>query len=414
MEADVFPGIEPTRQASNRLGPRPLPLLLASEGWMLMRALATAESLRAGEGGVSLLPPGVRDQLHGTPPEVFATALETEARRRYGAFLEGVTAYRAAALPRTTPEPPVVWRSGNCRLLDYGEEAGGRPVVVVPSLVNRAYILDLTARRSLMRSLAQRGFRPLLLDWGWPDEEETRFDIAGYVAQRLEPALQAVVEQGGRAPVVLGYCMGGLFAMAAACRRPALVAGFIGLAVPWDFRAEPSPAVEALLAARAGVEAMVAGLGALPVDLVQAFFVALDPGAVARKYRVFAALPPDSPEAADFTVLEDWLNDGVPLAGPVAMECLTRWYGANAPAAREWVVGGVRVDPARYTGPALIVVPARDRIVPPASALALAAAMAQAETLSVPLGHVGMVAGRRAAEAVYEPVADWIERSNLP
>ena len=40
--------------------------------------------------------------------------------------------------------------------------------------------------------------------------------------------------------------------------------------------------------------------------------------------------------ARRFVVLEDWLNDGVPLAAPVAREVLSGWYGANTPAAGAW------------------------------------------------------------------------------
>ena len=44
---------------------------------------------------------------------------------------------------------------------------------------------------------------------------------------------------------------------------------------------------------------------------------------------------------------EDWLNDGVPLAAPVARECIGGWYGANAPARGAWRVAGLPVDRVR-------------------------------------------------------------------
>ena len=56
------------------------------------------------------------------------------------------------------------------RLLDYGALAQAppprRPVLVVPSLVNRSYIMDLMENGSFLRFLASRGLRPLLIDWG--------------------------------------------------------------------------------------------------------------------------------------------------------------------------------------------------------------------------------------------------------
>ncbi len=70
--------------------------------------------------------------------------------------------------------------------------------------------------------------------------------------------------------------------------------------------------------------------------------------------------------------LEDWLNDGVILAGPVARETLFGWYVEDRPARGKWRIGGKAIRPDRYKGPALVMMPSRDRIVPPASAKALA------------------------------------------
>ena len=90
------------------------------------------------------------------------------------------------------------------------------PVLFVPSLVNRAYVLDLVPGRSMLRWLAGAGVRPLLLDWGWPGAVERGFTLTDYIAGRLERA-----SRRSGAPVVLaGYCMGGLLAVAAALRRP--------------------------------------------------------------------------------------------------------------------------------------------------------------------------------------------------
>src|SRR3546814_17470322 len=101
-----------------------------------------------------------------------------------------------------------------------GGRRGGIPVLVVPSLFNRGYILDLSAGRSFLRWLADQGFRPFLVDWDSPGEAERRFDLTDYVAGRLEAALNVVLDAtGGRPVAVLGYCMGGLLALALAQRR---------------------------------------------------------------------------------------------------------------------------------------------------------------------------------------------------
>jgi polyhydroxyalkanoate synthase len=57
------------------------------------------------------------------------------------------------------------------------------------------------------------------------------------------------------------------------------------------------------------------------------------------------------------------------------------------------------------------VVPQRDRIVPAVSARALARALPRAEVREPPLGHVGMITGRRAVAQVHDPLVRWVLRT---
>ncbi|MDP6785577.1 MAG: alpha/beta fold hydrolase [Rhodospirillales bacterium] len=349
--------------------------------------------------------------LSGVDPEALLSALDAEAGRRLMAFIHGVRAYHGSHGQRTLEEPPTVWSQGSTRLLDYGvttaEGKGGAPLLVVPSLINRAYILDLTKQRSLMRHLARRGMRPFLVDWGAPEEMERGFSLDDYVAGRLEDALDAVRGLAGRPAAVIGYCMGGLLALALAQRRPAEVAALVLLATPWDFHATDDGAIRLLEASAPTLSTMIETLGVLPVDVLQAMFASLDPYRTPRKFQRFAAVDPDSPRAAMFVALEDWLNDGVPLAGQVARETLFGWYVENAPARGTWRIGGRPVLPAEVSAPSLVVVPERDYIVPPGSAVPLGHALPRAAMRIVPAGHIGMVVGSRAETVLYDPLTDW-------
>ena len=66
------------------------------------------------------------------------------------------------------------------------------------------------------------------------------------------------------------------------------------------------------------------------------------------------------------------------------------------------------VDPVRMAVPTLALIPERDRIVPPASALALARAIPNAQIVAPPLGHIGMVVSAGAKSGVWRPLADWL------
>jgi polyhydroxyalkanoate synthase len=350
----------------------------------------------------------LRQSLNGTDQAVFERAVAREVSGRVAALAAGIEAYRHHPYRRDLAEPPVLWQEGSCRLLDYGSPAGGRPVLVVPSLINRAYILDLTEERSLLRWLARQGLRPLLLDWGRPGPEERQFTLTDYIAGRLERALEALRREDGTAPVVLGYCMGGLLALGLALRRQADIAGLVLLATPRDFHAANAPHSRMAAASLPMVAPLLEVAGEMPVDLLQTLFASLDPHLVVRKFLAFGRLDPSGRKARDFVALEDWLNDGIPLAAPVARECLGRWYGENTTARGQWRLAGTVVDPAALKLPTLCVIPAQDRIVPPASAAALADAIPGAERTMPAAGHIGMVVSAQAEKAVWQPLLTWI------
>jgi polyhydroxyalkanoate synthase len=333
-------------------------------------------------------------------------------------FADGIEAYRHHAYSRADEEARVVWRAGGTTLIDHGaapdgarldgERAAGVPALFVPSLVNRGWVLDLVPGHGMLSWLAGRGVHPYRVEWGAPGDGERAFDIARYVGERLEPALAEVARRSGRRPLLVGYCMGGLLALAAAIRRPDMIGGLALLAAPWDFHAENAERSAAIGTFYRLARPLLGALGEFPVDAIQALFATHDPIVALRKFRRFAALDPASVEARNFVALEDWLNDGVALTLPVADEAMVGWYAANLPGQGRWTVGGTPMDPGILEVPALVVVPGGDRLVPPLSAAAIVPRLRHATRMDIPLGHIGMVVGRQAERALWSPLADWL------
>jgi polyhydroxyalkanoate synthase subunit PhaC len=324
-------------------------------------------------------------QKHAPRPLPLFLELVRQASHRDPALarraLAGLEAYETAPRPPTRPERPAIARIGGAALRDHGGD--GAPIVLIPSLINPPHVLDLDAQVSLAGALGQTGRQVLMVDWG-PAAERANLDIAGHVESLLLPLLDAL----GEPAALVGYCLGGTMAMAAAQVAP--VSRVATLAAPWRFACYPQESRAALGQLWMRSEAAAASLGALPMEVLQAGFWSLDPERTVRKFADFADLDPAGDQARRFVTLEDWANEGEPLPLPAARELFENFYRDDAPGCGEWRVAGTPTAE-RPPVPALHLVAGDDHIVPPETAPA-------GEQIRIASGHVGMVVGRARTE----------------
>jgi len=313
---------------------------------------------------------------------------------RMKAALLGLRRYQEAEREPPRAPMPALAEAHGAALRDYGGE--GPIALFVPSLINPPSVLDM-GERSLLRWLAGEGRRVLLLDWGWPDADRRALSVAGHVEQILLPLMRGLGE-----PVdLVGYCLGGTMALAAA--RDAAARSIATIAAPWHFNGFTEEARADLAALWAGAQPAVRSLGLLPMEVLQCAFWSLDPARTVAKFEAFAGL--EGAEARTFVQLEDWANDGPPICEAAAREMFEDLFAGDATGAGRWRVAGAIVDPTSLACSFLNIVSTTDRIVPRQTA-------AQAgERLDLALGHVGMVVGRRAKEALWQPLSAWLSRS---
>jgi polyhydroxyalkanoate synthase len=295
--------------------------------------------------------------------------------------LAGLRAYDGAPRRKRPAPAPEIARVGGACLRDHG--GVGLPAVLIPSLINPPRILDLDRDTSLAGGVAGMGRRALLLDWG-SASERAELSVAGHVEQLLLPLLRKVGE-----PVALvGYCLGGTMAIAAANLAPA--ERVVTLAAPWHFAHYPPASRGALQDMWRHAKGAAQSLGALPMEVLQAAFWSLDPARTVGKFAEFGRLAPDSAEARRFVELEDWANEGEPLPYAAAAELIEDLFGEDLPGRGEWTVGGrpMRGEP---DVPLLSILAAHDRIAPAATA-------PPGRSAALATGHVGMVVGSAKTE----------------
>jgi polyhydroxyalkanoate synthase len=250
--------------------------------------------------------------------------------------------------------------------------------VLIPSLINPPTILDLDSDVSLANAVAAMGRRALLLDWG-DAHSRSELTVGGHVTELLLPLLGKL----GEPAALIGYCLGGTMAVAAAnlvpCER------VVTLAAPWNFAAYPNQSRQALKDMWTHSEAAARSLGALPMEVLQAAFWSLDPDRTVRKFAQFGRLDPGSAAARRFVTLEDWANEGQPLPYPAAKELIEGLFGDDLSGSGRWRIGD-RCVIDELSVPTLHLTADHDRIAPTATAPA-------GRRLGIASGHVGMIVG---------------------
>ncbi len=344
---------------------------------------------------------------HFMQPE-FLTALSEKAYANSAGFMAGMQAYLSSDYTRVQPEYDILWEHGSARLLDLAPEfVDNVAVLMIPSLINQSYVLDLYPDASLAQYLKSQGFRPLILDWGAPGEDELDFSTADYINAYALPALQALREAHDAPITLLGYCMGGVFATAMAQLAPLYVDALILLATPWDFSSEDTSTVFLQPATQTMLRQWIRTQNPVQPIITQSVFHLIDPWRIQEKYSRYPSL--NDAEKQHFLAVEQWVNDGVPLAQKVAEECFVDWPQGNILANHQWKVGRRWIEPGSITCPTLAVIPTRDKIVPTGCAMPLAAEIPRCDVLQPESGHIGMVVGRNAKAALWKPLAHWLK-----
>jgi polyhydroxyalkanoate synthase len=290
--------------------------------------------------------------------------------------LAGLRAYETAPRRERPPPKPEIARVRGASLRDHGGE--GPPALLVPSLINPPRILDLDAQVSLIGGIAAMGRRALLLDWGKADQRSD-LSVAGHIEQLLLPLLRSIDQPAA----MIGYCLGGTMAIAAA--NLVEVERLVTLAAPWNFARYPESSHRALQDMWRHSQVAAKALGALPMEVLQAAFWSLDPERTVRKFAEFGRLAPGSADALRFIELEEWANEGEPLPYPAAKELVEELFGNDLPGTGGWTLGGRAASDALAV-PTLHLTAERDLIAPPQTA-------ASGQVVAIPSGHVGMIVG---------------------
>ncbi|MEN9796543.1 MAG: hypothetical protein RL653_239 [Pseudomonadota bacterium] len=330
----------------------------------------------------------------------------------------------AATLVRRRPPPAVgqtpaveVHRENKMRVLRYRARPEGHafrtPVLLVPSLINRHYVLDLMPGKSFVEYLLSRGHDVLIIDWGTPGPEDRYLTFDDITDTYLGRALRKAGEHSPDGKVhVLGYCLGGTLSAIHAAAHSERFASFVALAAPVAFHDD---GLVSTWTRQEGfdLEALVDGAGNVPWQLMQAAFQMLRPTLpLAKAVGVVDKFWND--EYLDgFFALETWGNDNVSFPGEAYRRYVEELYRKDALVKGEFTLSGKPVSLRDIRCPTLAITFEHDNIVPASSAMPLLDQVGAEDKQRIHQvgGHVGAVVSRAASRGLWPQISDfWAKR----
>lgn len=339
----------------------------------------------------------------------------TEAMTGLAGDVTGLAAARPP--PELAPTPrDTIAREGTARLYRFAGEGPrrGAPLLLVPSLINRWYVLDLRPGSSLVAALVGAGLDVFCLDWGAPEDEDRYLGWDDVLARLGRMVRRTMTAAGSEQIGVLGYCMGGTLSAIYTALHPGQVAALANLAGPIDFA--QGGALTHMVDPRWFDADAIADAGNVSPEQMQSGFVALRPTLELGKLASMPDLVADPAAQTSFRALDTWASDNIAFPAAAYRTYIKDLYQGNRLVAGTHRALGRAVDLGAIRCPALAIVADRDQICPPAAATALLERVSTKDTttLRVPGGHVGAVVGSRAARELYPAVSSWFATRLAP
>lgn len=287
------------------------------------------------------------------------------------------------------------------------------PLLMVGSLINRHYILDLLPKTSIVKQFQKMGFDVYATDWRTPMSYDKDMTLDSYVEQYIERSVEKIQEVTGEKQVSLfGYCWGGIFSLIYSSLHPESVKNLILHATPVDMTDTPTP-IESWTK-KLNADKLADSFGNIPGSFLNIAFLMRNPIEAILKYTRFFSEPRSWDEINQFVAVETWLYDSRPIIGHVFSKIIDDVYKKNLLIHNKMKVGGKPVDLKKTTMPFLNIVGQRDDLVPPQSCLPITNEVGSNDKKSIefPTGHVGLCVSSKAHMQLWPQVTKWLaERS---
>jgi polyhydroxyalkanoate synthase len=298
-------------------------------------------------------------------------------------------------------------------------EETGDPVLLVTPLAAPALCFDLRRDCSLVEHLVTQGRPTYLVEYGQVSFKNRALGMEHWVDEVLPEAIRTVHEHsGGRGVHLVGWSLGGIFALLVAADREDLpIASLTVIGSPVDVTKVPLVApVRPLLNLTQGKGAITRAyrvLGGVPTPLVNWAFTAASAQKVVTKPLAVLTHLDDTDYLAQMEAVTRFMSNMTAYPGRTFGQLYHRFVKGNALAKGRMPLGDRTVDLADITVPVLVFAGNTDGIAPLPAVRAVVPLLTGSREVRfeiVPGGHLGMLTGRAARGTTWTVIDEWVAR----
>jgi polyhydroxyalkanoate synthase subunit PhaC len=216
------------------------------------------------------------------------------------------------------------------------------PLVLIYSMVNQPFILDLEPESSVIASFVNEGFDVYLIDFGVPGYEDKDMKIDDYITRYIQKGVQrALYHSKAEKVTLIGYCLGGTLAAIYTAIAEEPIKNLVLTVTPIDFSSFPifDKWLQAVQEGRLNFDNIFDSIGLVPAPFIEAGVRSITSPIYFSHYLSLLNRSDDEEYVKRWQRFNHWAKGHIPFPGAALKQVMNDMVKDN-----KLVTGGLRID----------------------------------------------------------------------
>ena len=311
----------------------------------------------------------------------------------------------------------VVWMWERSTLIRYSSPTKKNkykePILIVPPLMVKPTIFDLRPAHSMIGSFVESGFEVFVVDFGIPQKHDKIITVDDYVTDFIPNAIEKIMSLTNTRQInIIGWSMGGIMNLlyTALFKERSHVKNMVIIGSPVDYSKMFPFNILAKAIEITFVRELLDLMGNIPPVLTRNGFRILAPLKLVQRYFMLVEHYWDREWVAAYESINNWVEDFIPYPGEAFKQFVTDFIKDDKLRKGQLKIKGKHIDLKNVTQNMIVFVGTKDVIAAPKSVEAVLDFVSSKDKTAkyVPLGHIGLVAGGKAPDLVWNPITEWL------